>query len=258
MSHLTNCLNCDEAISKNFCPNCGQKTDTHRITMKHFIFHDILHGVWHFEKGILFTLKETFTRPGRAAIDYISGKRIKYYNVFYLILLLIGLNIFFAHLCDQLDIKYSVNKVQSNTQSIEELKLNEFLADYSKILIFCLIPLFAINSYLLFKRAKYNLSEHFIISGIVILGMMCITYIGQLFYLFDYTENLEIISEIGNVLTPIAILVYIFYCYYDAFKKIYSTKVLVVRNTIFLVITVAEIFITIKILALLLKAIYHR
>lgn len=79
-------MNCSEPVSKKFCPNCGQKTDTHRITFKHFILHDILHGVWHFERGILFTLKEAIIRPGNAALDYISGKRVRYYNVFYLIL----------------------------------------------------------------------------------------------------------------------------------------------------------------------------
>ena len=44
--------------------------------MKHFVMHDLLHGVWHLEKGILFTLKETIIRPGQAALDYIKGKRV--------------------------------------------------------------------------------------------------------------------------------------------------------------------------------------
>ncbi|ESU25140.1 hypothetical protein FEDK69T_01070 [Flavobacterium enshiense DK69] len=51
--HHTNCLNCDTSLSGKFCSNCGQKTDTHRITFKHFIMHDVLHGVWHFESDIL-------------------------------------------------------------------------------------------------------------------------------------------------------------------------------------------------------------
>ena len=68
------CLNCNFTIDNKFCPSCGQKTDTHRIVIKHFVMHDLLHGVWHLEKGILFTLKETITRPGQAALDYIKGK----------------------------------------------------------------------------------------------------------------------------------------------------------------------------------------
>ena len=82
MSHTTSCLNCNENLIGKFCYNCGQKSDTHRITLKHFIFHDVLHGVWHIEKGIIFTIKESKTRPGKAALDYISGKRMRYHNFF--------------------------------------------------------------------------------------------------------------------------------------------------------------------------------
>jgi hypothetical protein len=91
------CLNCHEEITRKFCPNCGQKTDTHRIGFVHFIAHDLLHGMFHLERGIVFTLKEALIRPGKAALDYISGKRICYYNVFYLSLVLIGLAILLYH-----------------------------------------------------------------------------------------------------------------------------------------------------------------
>ena len=96
------CLNCNTEIENNFCSNCGQKTDTHRITLKHFLMHDLLHGIWHLEKGILFTIKETFMRPGQAALDYITGKRIRYYNVFYLSLLVLALNLRLSKLYENL------------------------------------------------------------------------------------------------------------------------------------------------------------
>lgn len=88
--HSKNCLNCDTPLGGKFCYECGQKSDTHRITARHFIFHDLVHGVWHLDKGLLFTLKETFTRPGYAAMDYINGKRVRYYNIFYLMILVLG------------------------------------------------------------------------------------------------------------------------------------------------------------------------
>ncbi|MBK9396211.1 MAG: hypothetical protein IPN55_02830 [Saprospiraceae bacterium] len=45
----------------------------------------------------IFTIKESLLRAGKASMEYIEGKRIKYYNVFYLSLLLLGLNIFLIH-----------------------------------------------------------------------------------------------------------------------------------------------------------------
>ena len=86
----TNCLNCGKELTDKYCSGCGQKADTHRITFKNFLFHDLLHGNFHIERGILFAAKEALIRPGKAALDYISGKRKRYYNVFYLILLTFG------------------------------------------------------------------------------------------------------------------------------------------------------------------------
>lgn len=98
----TNCLNCEKELTGKFCSGCGQATDTHRITFTNFIFHDVLHGTFHLEKGILFTVWQALIRPGQAALDYISGKRRRYYNVFYLILILFGFILFLRHFNDAL------------------------------------------------------------------------------------------------------------------------------------------------------------
>lgn len=44
MTRNQNCLNCNEVVTKNFCPNCGQKTNTHKIAFQYFMIHDILLG----------------------------------------------------------------------------------------------------------------------------------------------------------------------------------------------------------------------
>ena len=69
-----NCLNCEKELIDNYCSGCGQVADTHRITFKNFIFHDLLHGTFHLEKGILFTAKQAAVRPGKAALDYREGR----------------------------------------------------------------------------------------------------------------------------------------------------------------------------------------
>ncbi|WP_296147309.1 DUF3667 domain-containing protein [uncultured Flavobacterium sp.] len=236
-SHV--CLNCNEATERNYCSNCGQKTDTHRINFKHFLVHDILHGVWHVEKGILFTMKEALTRPGKAALDYISGKRIKYYNVFYLTILLVGLQLFLANYYDKLQLVYypeiyeTVHKKSQNPGA--------FLSDYSKILILSLIPLFALTSFLLFRRKKLNLSEHFILSGMIFLGVMLITLVSTILSFVDFLENFSTIGYIIDRSTPVVLLLYISYGYYNAFQSTYSKSSLIFKIIAFDILLLLEI-----------------
>lgn len=242
MANPQHCLNCNEPISLKFCPNCGQKTDTHRITFNHFITHDILHGVWHFERGILFTIKEAMIRPGKTALDYISGKRIRYYNVFYLILLLIGLNIFLSHYYDELNHVYNKSSVEFTKNDLGN-RIDAFLSDNAKILIYLFVPFFALNGFLIFRRKKLNLSEHFIIAGITFLGIMLFTTIGNVFFFFDFTNSFELISELANTFTPILILVYIIYSYFSAYKKNYSLLGFSIRMLLFLIMSVVELIV---------------
>ncbi|WP_159103008.1 DUF3667 domain-containing protein [Flavobacterium sp. B17] len=71
-------MNCGHSVSDEFCPHCGQKTDTARITPHSLIKNDILGSIWHVEAKFFNTLKDIFFRPGKTAMDYISGKRIRY------------------------------------------------------------------------------------------------------------------------------------------------------------------------------------
>ncbi len=239
MSHSSTCLNCDQKIVGKFCYDCGQKSDTHRITFKHFIFHDILHGVWHFEKGMLFTIKQAIIRPGKAALDYISGKRIQYYNVFYLILILIGLNAFLSHYYDELSHVYFNTDLKP--ENLHKSKIDQFLLNNTKLIIFSLVPLFAINSFLVFRRKKLNFSEHFIIAGMIYLAMMLIVTVGEITGLLDFFKYLDIISDIVGYMVPAAMLFYLFFGYYNAFKTAYSKRRYFLKMFLFLMLLCIEI-----------------
>lgn len=68
-----NCKNCNAAVHSNFCPNCGQPTKLKRID-GHYIIHEIEH-ILHFERGILFSVKELFLRPGETIRRFIAENR---------------------------------------------------------------------------------------------------------------------------------------------------------------------------------------
>ena len=246
MSDKINCLNCNKPVMNSFCSYCGQKTDTERITFKHFILHDILHGFWHFEKGILFTAKESLVCPGKAALDYISGKRIRYYNVFYLTLLLIGLNFFISHIQDLMTIRY-LNIHEQEVDGVGK-SMDDFLSNNSKTILFSFIPLFAINSFMIFRRKKLNFSEHFIISGMMFLGIMLISTITSILFFTDFIKPLNFLSDIINIATPLAMLIYLAVNYYKTFSENYKGFQLSLRVFLFMSLLVFEILMLITLM----------
>lgn len=235
------CLNCDKATERNYCSNCGQKTDTHRITLKHFLFHDVIHGVWHIDRGILFTLKQALFRPGKAALDYIEGKRIRYYNVFYLILLLIGLGIFIESIYVASLAKY----VSYSTPIIEEDselkdKTLKLLAEYVKFFLIVAIPAYAFNSYILFNKKKLFYSEHLIIFGMLFVGVIIITLFGNILLFAEFIQSISFIYDWSKFIVPILLLPYIINGLYGAFGKEYTKISFAIRTLLYIILFMAE------------------
>lgn len=219
-----NCLNCEKELVDQYCSGCGQKADTHRISLKNFVFHDVLHGTFHIERGMLFTARQALTRPGKAALDYISGKRKRYYNVFYLILITLGLIVFLHHFYDELFLlqggKIPEKKLDMNEAS---RKFDELFSQKSKIIIFLFVPLAALNGLILFRRKKLNLSEHSIIAGMVLLGMLMLSALGNLFFYLDLVITFNATFSYGmSMLVTTLIILHVVYGYFNAFGDDYS------------------------------------
>lgn len=67
------CKNCGTEVTLNYCPNCGEAAKLKRIN-GHYIMHEIEHVV-HFERGILYTIRELLIRPGENIRKFISDNR---------------------------------------------------------------------------------------------------------------------------------------------------------------------------------------
>lgn len=73
------CLNCETLLGPeaNYCPNCGQENNIHKIPVSHIV-QEAFEDFFHFDTKLWNTLKATFTRPGKITMDYLEGKRVRY------------------------------------------------------------------------------------------------------------------------------------------------------------------------------------
>lgn len=88
-THERACLNCGTALIGSHCHSCGQAAHVHK-TIAAF-FHDLVHGVFHFEGKIWRTLPMLAWHPGRLTREYIDGRRASYVSPIALFLFVVFL-----------------------------------------------------------------------------------------------------------------------------------------------------------------------
>ena len=200
------CKNCGHTFTESFCNRCGQK-EVHRITNSH-IAHDLVHVFVHADKGVFTFMSRVVFYPGSIARDFIAGRR-KIFNPFQYLVLAVGVLVF---LMSQSHFYETLDNYNSNTTSRLPAHLktaiqdfNSFVKKQANIISFFSIPLYALFSWLFFKRREQNYAEHFTIvvfamcqtytlNAILLLGLMIFklsafstTTISFLLYLFSFS-----------------------------------------------------------------------
>ena len=230
--HLNNtCLNCNGAFEGKYCNNCGQATDTHLINI-HFLWHDIQHGLFHFDKGLLYTAKELFIRPGNTIREFIEGKRVQHFKPFSFIIImsaLYGLLYHFSHIKVMQDLMFHEGTFNGY---IDVEKANEWVISHVAWIKLYKLPLMALGSYIAFRKYGYNYVEHLVINAFLS-GQILILYIlmfplNYFFYFFP-TLDVDILTNIESFICVIFIVL----TYMQFFKTISRFKALILSLSSF-------------------------
>lgn len=190
-----NCKNCDTEITLKYCPNCGQPKTLKRIDGK-YIIHEIEHVV-HFDRGILYTIKELLINPGQNIKNYLSENRTRLVKpiIFIVITSLIYtlINHFF-HIEDGY-IKYSETKMTA-TSSIFKWIQEHY--GYANIIMGIFIAFWL---KIFFRKFKFNFFE--------IIILLCFI-MGIAMLIFSFFAIIQ--SVIHFEMMQIAAVVGIIYC----------------------------------------------
>lgn len=204
-----NCLNCNKEIAGKFCNDCSQSTSTHRFSLSHVFQHDFIHGIFHFDKGFFYTIKELFSRPGHSIREYVQGKRVKHFNYFATIILLLTIGYFLK--------KWTKIETSALYDQTMVTGLFKILKDYSKIAIFLHVPIVALASYLLFKKSKQNFTENLVLNLYLLCGVLTISFLLLICMIFSADKNFLVnVNYFLTALTFVYIMIF-YYQYFSAF-----------------------------------------
>jgi hypothetical protein len=181
------CLNCDKPLQGDFCIHCGQSAKTHRFTVKHIFTKDVIFAIFHVNRGLLFSIKELFTRPGHSVREYVSGKRVTHLN--YFTLLVIVLLIF--SFVEQLTPFHFADLTETDKEILEGFET--LLKKYPKYIYMGIIPFYALFSFIFFKKAQQNYAEHFVLNTFKVSALLIINTVFILFATF--TKDISIVKK---------------------------------------------------------------
>src|SRR5580693_2161553 len=85
------CANCDAnlASGQDYCAVCGQEHISERLTLRE-IARDLIHALFHVDRSVLSLLRMLLLRPGTVALDYVRGKRKRYFGPFAFLLVVVA------------------------------------------------------------------------------------------------------------------------------------------------------------------------
>ncbi|HOZ74532.1 MAG TPA: DUF3667 domain-containing protein [Flavobacterium sp.] len=152
------CKNCHTIFEGNFCNNCGQSAQTHKLNA-HFLWHDVQHGLFHFDKGMYYSAKELYLRPGHSIREFIEGKRVSHFKPISLVIVLATTYGLLYH-------SYDLNLFKTNGTEIPkpDQVLNNWMAQHYSWLTLATIPLYTLGTYVSFKSQGYNYIELFVLN----------------------------------------------------------------------------------------------
>jgi hypothetical protein len=190
-----NCNNCGTALIDSYCHHCGQKAEVQKLNF-HYLWHDFQHGILHVDKGILYTLKQLFTRPGHSIREFLQGKRVKHFKPFSMVIILAGTFGFLYHYW-HVDVFKAMEKTVMEADANRMVALNNWISKHYALISILSIPIYALGTFLAFRKQGYNFTEHLVINAFLTgqrLFVRILTF--PLFLSLNNSEHIEMIKNV--------------------------------------------------------------
>ena len=223
---MEECLTCHSISTEkfNFCPNCGAKRITQRITIRSIIT-EFIHNLTHFDGPFFTTLQDMALRTSAVTDGYIRGVRKKYLSPIRFLLISFSISGLFLFLISEQLYDYydqmaetsyqkgyefgSGNKSEANAELAEEVKpfletFNRVMGVYQKntqLIGYLLIPIYGLVGLWLFgRRLSYNFAEFAVVALYTVsFGSMITNIIGGITF-FASAKNMGITLGVISVL----------------------------------------------------------
>ena len=149
------CANCNGPIlpGQYYCAICGQRARTPRLTLRE-ISKEFVHAVMHVDRSALSLIVQLLVRPGAVALEYVSGKRKRYFGPFAFLVVAVAFT----------SAVIAISGFQAVTTNNPNA-VADFLQRHINLLFFAQVPLFALFCRLVGFRDGFNYAEYLVLAS---------------------------------------------------------------------------------------------
>lgn len=158
------CINCSTEHEGRFCPHCGQPAAVKRISWKQLLV-ELQERMLGVDNLFVRTVKDLTLQPSEVLKAVFAGNRRRYISPGAYLLLLLTLSIL---LFEWMGVSMADLYAQPLASSSKEgaafgAKLNAWIFENYRLTTFLMIPIYALFSVGMFRKAQLNMVEHAVI-----------------------------------------------------------------------------------------------
>lgn len=162
------CANCGTSFKGFFCPACGQKADTGRLSLK-TMSANLFRVIYDMDSKVWRTIADLTRNPGQVALDYIAGGRVRYINPVKYFITVYAISITLSVVTGELEQNLEFSQYRGGIEDLEEevreevekdiAQVSDMLRNRMDLVTFLMVPITAILMRLHNFRAGKNLAE---------------------------------------------------------------------------------------------------
>lgn len=149
-----------------------------RITLAG-VFADVISG-FNIERGLIFTIKLLFSRPGYLLRYYFYEGRYRVFNNFRLLILTTAASVLAMYTIAPEDFLLAFgegyNSVDGSSQ-VDMKAYEDWIMDWYNLILWTAIPIYALFSYLFNRKAGFNYAEHMVMQSFHISALNIISLV---------------------------------------------------------------------------------
>ncbi|MEQ8470206.1 MAG: DUF3667 domain-containing protein [Marinoscillum sp.] len=152
-----------------------------RVSFVHFITDAF--GAFNLERGLVYTFKLLFSKPGYLVHLYLNEGRFKIFNPFRLLLLTTALSLFLFYLAgpESFIEGFSAGFGAPKEDMPDTQQLQQMFLDWYNLILWIAIPIYGLFSFLFNRKSGYNYAEHMVMQTFHVCALNVLSVIGVVF-----------------------------------------------------------------------------